>query len=83
MLRRFLRDPGVKKHLQQHISELVTQLDEVAAAHRIEQLVGLLQQVAAQRVVSLLLSHGPEVRSLSIMATASTSRSPALDPAPR
>ena len=49
-----LGDAGVKKHLQQHISEFLAQLVGVAAVHRVEQLVGLLQQVAAQRVVRLL-----------------------------
>ena len=44
----------MKKHLQQHISEFLAQLIGVAAVHRVEQLVGFLQQVAAQRVVRLL-----------------------------
>ena len=54
VLRRVLGDARVKQHLQQHVSEFLAQLVGVAAAHRVEQLVGLLQQVAAQRVVCLL-----------------------------
>jgi hypothetical protein len=33
-------DPGVKEHLQQHISELLAQFLGVAVAHRVEQFVG-------------------------------------------
>ncbi|CKP62707.1 Uncharacterised protein [Mycobacterium tuberculosis] len=53
-LRRILSDPGVKEDLQQEITKLFAQLVNTAAADRVQQLVGLLQQVSAQRVVSLL-----------------------------
>lgn len=49
----------MEEHLQQHISEFVTQLFEVAAADRIEQLVGFLQEVAPQRVVGLFALPRP------------------------
>ena len=43
--------------------------------HRVEEFVGLLQQIPAQRVMGLLALHGPEVRSRSMISTASMRRS--------
>ncbi len=58
-LRGVLGDAGVKKHLQQHVSEFLTQFVGVAATHRVEHLVGLFEQVAAQRIVRLLAFPRP------------------------
>ena len=54
-----LRDAGVKQHLQQHVTEFGAEFVDVAAADRVEQLVGLLQQVPPQRVVGLLALPRP------------------------
>jgi hypothetical protein len=55
---RVFGDAGVKKHLEQHVSEFVAQLCVIAATHGVEHLVGFLEKVATQRVVSLLALPG-------------------------
>ena len=59
MPRRVLGDASMKKHLQQHITELIAQRIGVATADGVEQLVSLLQQETAQRVVGLLALPRP------------------------
>jgi hypothetical protein len=49
-----LADRGLKHDLHQQIAELLAVIRRVVAAHRIEHLVGLLDQERAQRVERLL-----------------------------
>ena len=47
-------DPGVEEHLQQHVTELVTQGVGVVVLQRLVGLVGLFEQVRRQAAVGLL-----------------------------
>ena len=47
-------DPGVEQHLQQHVAEFLADRCPVTVFDRLGQLVGLLDQVPDQRLVSLL-----------------------------
>ena len=53
VFRRVLGDAGVEQDLQQYVAEFVAHFLGVAAADRVEEFVGFLQQVAMQRVVGL------------------------------
>ena len=48
MLRCILGDTGLKQHLQQNVAELLAEFVGVTTAHRVEQLVGFLQQESTQ-----------------------------------
>lgn len=56
---RLLGDAGVEEHLQQDVAEFFTQRLGVATADGVQQLVGLLEQEPAQRVVGLLALPRP------------------------
>ena len=49
-----LRDDRVEQHLEQHVAQLLAHLGVVAVADRLVELVRLLDQVGAERIVSLI-----------------------------
>ncbi|MEJ7691263.1 MAG: hypothetical protein WKF76_12975 [Nocardioidaceae bacterium] len=48
----------MERHLQQQVTELLAQVVTVAGLDRVDRLVGLLEQVAHQALVGLLLVPG-------------------------
>ncbi len=57
------RDLGVERHLQQQVAELLADRVGVVGVDRLDQLVGLLEQVAGERLVRLLRVPGAAVGS--------------------
>ena len=51
-------DPRVEHHLEQQVTELLAQVVAVAGLDRLDRLVGLLDEVAHQRLVRLLAVPG-------------------------